>query len=462
MGQTKRRALIFGMLFWLMMLTGCTKKEIFQDADAKYRLEALKDTDLAEDVFYAKDSSKFYEVYMPKGEKEIYWLMKDTTLIPSMYKDEIIACASQKSTMNNVSLQRYEYLGYTLGIYGLELDKDGYLCFSVKENTVEGSDAQDKFWGAKSDNIRIISINDEPVTREMVSDKGIFKGLEKDKEYALTFYSGSYHGKVTIKADIEMLEYMEENQTGKVEITKNGYFALYMPEDLKSGYYMVDKTGFVKYYNYDKGEKKDSETDMNVPSYTSEDELSSAYSQQYVLSVKEVTKNVGVQLTYNSSQYNDEEISCVLTAPDGSMYNMPASFGTAYVELSEMMSGRWIVNVSPKDLEIYDLIPISTRKEDEATPEIEEIYITESDREAEFYVNYTGEGDIWGIVTSEDGESQIFTVNAKTKQMQCYYAYLPAGMYTVTVYHYADTNVNEIGINLEAGSQSEEIIIIEE
>lgn len=460
--KVKKNMLVTMFCLGFVTLVGCEKKQIFINENDKYVLKDYEDTDLIVDTYYVKDASKFYETYLPNGAEDVFWMQKDHSLIPTLYKNEVIAYASENTELKEISLERYEYLGYSFGIYGCEIDEDGYICFSLEKSIVDKSSAKDELWDAKSTNIRIVAIDDIPVTKEMLSDEGVIIGLEKDKEYTLTIYSGTYYGNVAIKADTQFLEPYETYQIEKAETTKNGYLSISMPDGLKTGYYCINDNSFLKYYDFSKGEKDLSDIDMNEAFYQTEAERIASYSQQYVVSVNEKTLDVGFRISYESGQYEDEEIICYLTSPAGIAYEMPASMGTAYVELAEVISGRWTINVLPKDLEIIDIETISTKKADETVND-EYNYIFETDEEnIQFYVSYEGDGDIWGTVSSADGKSQSFELDSKEKKLTTTYTYLPAGSYTVTIYHYADTSIKEVGHKKDEDNENVEVIIIEE
>lgn len=68
---------------------------------------------------------------------------------------------------------------------------------------------------------------------------------KKNKEYHLTFYAGTYYQTATIKADEKFLQYYEAYVIEKAENTKNGYLKFSMPDDAKSGYYMIEGAGFL-------------------------------------------------------------------------------------------------------------------------------------------------------------------------------------------------------------------------
>lgn len=456
----------------MLMISGCGKKEIFVDANAKFELTALTDKDLEDDIYYVKDGADFYEAHQTNGtavgvvnkpsSSRVIWMNKDLSLVPSLYKDELIAYPSEKTRLDSIRLERFSEVGWSLGFYGGYIDEDGYICYSIRNNCIEGSDAYEKINGRKSDSIRIVSINDTPVTEDTINDAGIITGLEKGGQYVVGLYSGTYYGTVTLTADRFFLESFEVMSISKAFDTKNGYLAIYMDENFKSGWYSINGSGIFKYYAYEKGEANDAETDMNIEYYETLADTMEAYSQQYVASVTQKTENVRFSVSYETDVYQDEDVIAVLTSPDGTQYGMTAENGEAYTEISEVMAGRWKISIMPQDLAITNVKTESTKLNPDAVSEEKEFVITEDDANIRFYATYEGNGEVWGTIENQNGESRVLNVDAKNRTLSTTYSYLPAGTYKVSIYHYADTKVTDIGYGLDESKVDEEIITITE
>ena len=471
--QKKGKFLLLGICSLLTMFAaGCTKKDLFVEEGAEYKLEALDDNSLEDGTYYVKDGTKFYSVYLPTGNCQatansvssdrLYFVNKDYSLIPSYYSDELIAYQTTNTSLTDISLERFCDLGYSIGLYGGVIDDDGYICYSVSKNTVPDSSAYNELKQAASDSIRIISIDGESVNSDTINSAGVFSNLEKGETYKLGFYAGSKYQEADVKADYRILQSYEYYTIDKATNTKNGYLAINMPKDAKSGYYLINGAGFFRYYAFEKGTEKRSKTDMNVAYYESESEKIQAYSQQYVVSVETATTNVGFTITYDADTYNDADITSILTSPDGTKYDMVAENGTIHVELAQVIAGRWTINIMPKDMEIEDINISSVAPTEEATTEETDIAISEDLTAIRFYVDYTGDGDIWGTITDENGNAVNFESDSKNQKLYANYSYLPAGTYHVTIYHYADTAVNEVSYEDDTDSLEEEILTVEE
>lgn len=455
-----------------IVLSGCDTKKIFVNKEDAYKLVDLTDKELINDTYYVKTGADFNAVYLPDGtaqsittvqsDNRLLWTMQDESLIPILYQNEIIAYQSEDTELDNITIERFKDIGYSFGLYGGVMSTDGYIDYNLTSQLIENSSAYDQLFGAPSQNIRIAYINDEPVTKDMLDSSGTIAGLEENGVYEIGFYSGTKYMTATMNADTHFFQSYEITQIDKANTTKNGYLAISMTKDAKSGYYMINGSGIYKYYAFEKNTQNIADVDMNEPYYKTEDEKIAAYSQQYMVSVQTKTTNVAFNMEYDTEEYQDDEITCILVSPDGTTYSMVPQNGIASIELAEVMAGRWTINVSPKDLIIKDIKAESTAATADASTETKSFYIGEDDENIQFYANYEGDGDVWGIVENENGETQELVVNANDHVLTTTYSYLAAGTYTVTIYHYKDTKIGEIGYQVDTDNEEHEIITIGE
>lgn len=455
-----------------IVLSGCDTKKIFVNKDDVYKIVDLTDKELLNDTYYVKTGADFNAVYLPNGtarsittaqrDNRLLWTMQDESLIPALYQNEIIAYQSEDTKLDNIIIERFKDIGYSFGLYGGVMSADGYIDYNLSSQLIEDCSAYDQLFDSPSQYIRIASINDEPVTKDMLDSSGTITGLEENGVYEIGFYSGTKYMTAAIKADTHFFQSYEITQIDKANTTKNGYLAISMAKDAKSGYYMINGSGIFKYYAFEKNTQNAEDVDMNEPYYKTEEEKIAAYSQQYMVSVKTKTTNVAFHMEYDTEEYQDDEITCILVSPDGTTYSMVPQNGIASIELAEVMAGRWTINVSPKDLIIKDIKAESTAATADASTETKSFYIGEDDENIQFYANYEGDGDVWGIVENENGETQELVVNANDHVLTTTYSYLAAGTYTVTIYHYKDTKIGEIGYQVDTDNEEHEIITIGE
>lgn len=458
----------------MFLLSGCTPKKIFVSEADKYKLVPLKDNELETELYYIKDGAKFFATYEPKGaqttagafsKSSYYWLTKDKTLIPSLYSDELIAYASQKvANMETVELQRYYDVGYSIGIYGGSFDKDGYYCINLSKNVVDKSSAYNALKKASSKDIRIISVNNIPIDKKMLNDGGIFKDIKQGETVEIGYYAGTYFETAVIEADYYFLQAYETVQITQIQSTKNGYLALMMPEDAKSGYYKIKDGGIFKYYAYEKGEKTDNDENMNEQYLVKDENNELEYAQQYSISVGSQMYNMIFSLEYEETSVNEEDIKITLVSPLGIKHELEAKNGIANISLPEVSAGKWIIYAYPENMVVKNIDAISAAQDPNAKKEEFVFTVTEDEVNKEFYCQYEGKGMVWGTVENENGEAQVLEkkrASGSTYYMGTTYAFLPKGTYKVTVYHYMDTVITNVDRRTDEGNEEDEIIHIE-
>lgn len=478
-------------IFSSLVLTGCDDVQIFETKKDPYALEGVKDTQLEDDAYYVKNNTRFYKVYMPKqgnatsevsalNESRVIATMLDDTLIPIHYSDELVAFQSEKLGFVNVTLERFQNIGYSIGCYNGTVTGDGYLYFSKGENLVEDSSLAQAIGDTSADDIRIASIDGKALSLSQINTKaGVITGLEKNKTYKVGFYIGTRYIETNIEADCNMYEAYEMFSYGDDYITDtpNGYMCFNTPKDLKCGFYNINGSGLFKYYNFTRGSKDEQEIDMNESYYADERSKIEAYSRQYSVSVPKRVKDlkINVELASLETEYTGDIIQGIVFAPDGTKMDM--TFDEKKQELSiamaEGMPGEWTVNVIPKTLNIKDVTVDNDKAAEEATCE-ETIFTLPEEREnIEFISEYTTllqddkDLTVFGTILTEDGRTYEMTTwvddsdhNNKKYYISYEVPYAAPGEYIMRVYHYPEeTTILPAQVNDKTETNTEIIVV---
>lgn len=457
------------------LLTGCTKREvqIFKTKEEDGP-KGYKDSELFTDDYYIKDGTTFYPVYKIGSfgsggtilaQTEVKWTFEtDDAYIPVYYSEEMIAFRSKALESRGIRTVRYKDLGYSIGLAKCAYDLDGYLQLKTGGNSVPGSMIRAAFEQQESDQIRIVSVNGKDA-RELQIDCGVIVGFEKDAEVTVEYYAGSKYLTTTVKADTHFYAPYEIYSLD-AENTKNGYFKLELPADAKTGFYEVSGKGCFKFVAGKKGTKYE-DLDHNEIYYESEETQLLAYTQGYRIDVPNKTEHVGIKIEYDLAEtnkvlggevYAETDVAAIIFSPSGKRYEVTPEGGNMKCELSEAESGTWKVNILPKELLVTDVSVYSTLKEGDALQDTFDFNIAEGQSSMVFKVKYEGEGEVWATCTDEQGDTKAF----EEKNLTCAYAYLPEGNYTVTVYHYPDTRIEDVTLEIDTVNDSVEVITIEE
>lgn len=460
---------LFALLFSASILVGCDS--IFVKYEDKFAQVELSKEQLQNDTYYIKDGTKFISTLEAQSvsvtpsdniSRRILYLGKNQKTVPTLYKGEIIAIASDENRIDKLDVVRYKEIGYSVAAYGLTKDSDGYWCGTTESNVIKNSSLfQHLETNAKSSNIQFISINGTPLNDNIMTDTGMFYGLEYEKPYEFEYYSGTAYCKGTATADIFALEEFEYYQLTDSEITKNGYIEFKMPDDAKSGWYAIDKVHLFKYINEEKGVDA-SQVDMNVEYYGEEILQEDIYAQKYSVVFDIRLMDVEVKLPYyNDAEVDEKTISAKMYSPDKTFYTMEVDTenNIIYCMLDEAMAGKWTIYVEPKELQLSDVKVVSSEYQQEITKEEHTIVIDEEKINALFEVSYEGNGTIYAILVSPNGETYTMDLDEKNHRLVYSLPYAEIGTYTTNIYHYTDTNVLNVSIEKNTITESEIIVI---
>lgn len=466
-------ALLIGTLF----LTGCDV-QIFEKKVDPYQVVAYKKEELEMDTYYVKDGTSFYPLYKNGGnvssivteasDSRLLWFLQDKTLVPTYYKNETIAIPSMNTSLAGINIERYKDCGYSLGFYGGYFAEDG-VKIALDQGGVEGSSFYKTVSKYGTNDIKIVSINDVPVTENMVNRSGLITGLQQDAVYKVGFYAGSRYAEADITADVWFLKSFELFEIERAENTQNGYLAIQFDPDYKSGYYLVNGYGICRYYDKNKSEVTDDEN-MNEPYYKSEIEQMAVFSQQFVkeipYTVKDVVFNVHYQL---DSLKEDHAPAAYLTNPSGEQIpfskgkdNQAKGIGTLSIALNEASPGRWLINIYPKDLVITNVLMTSSNEGSENKQEVYKIHLDDAKNNMIFYVEFEGAGNINAIMVDSDGNTNEFILNDEKRRIEYNAPHAEAGDYTIYVYHQLDTRIVDVNMEEDQTQYETDVITVEE
>lgn len=472
------RSLIRGVIcsLFVVCLSGCKNVQIFEIApptEAQYESSEK----MMLDTYYVKNSTRFGQVYYPEGnangiaksvnESRVLYFLDDQAMVPTHYKGEIVAYASKSASLEEVTLERFMDMGYSIGVYGGELGEDGYYHISVKKNVCLFSSAEELFSQVISDEVRIIAINGEPIENILDKKSGIIMGFEKDESCIIEFYSGTYYYRQRTTADTQFLKAYEVSKYGTKYIsdTRNGYMCFETPQNLKSGYYLINGSGMFLYHDYTRAERRDYE-DYNESSYMTAEEAIKAYSREYAVALSKNTKNVVINV--NCLTALDSEASGKVISPDGTIYDMDVNLDTNVLSLtlSLAQAGEWKVFV-PQYISVREVLADSKYIYEE-TVCYEDTYTFENDITFQrFQVLIYGEGKVYGTMLDEEGRTYTFKEEKYSlgdgkyqRYIRLDMPYIKAGTYNIKIYYYqSTTELDELEITAYEDIDSDIIII---
>ena len=482
-----------------MTLTGCSEDvQIFKHEEDPGIQKPMKADALEAGLYYVKDGTSFIQTLPLQGSganampssgiqtlnknRVVYAGPHQDTLIPTHYKGEIVAMSGKDDSWNNVLLERYKDMGYSVGFYNAEYDEENNeLAFNLTEHGIKETDFRNQVQEFESNIIRVVGVDHEPLnSTNMDPDCGILRGMAKDEMHIISLYAGTYFHEIEVKADTQMFQSFEVYMYDEryVTDTPNGYRAFSMPDDLKSGYYAINGGGLFRYVNFVKGEGDPADAAVNEAYYKSQAEMLKQFSKQFSFSVDQRTKNMTIQGEYNPKSIKaDDEVMGFIFSPDGNEYEMiiDTEAHTLSLELTEATPGRWVVNVVPMDIDITKFEVIDNTPDQELTQETYKIELDE-DRENVIIRAYFDnsvpdqnlkEINITGTMIAPDGTTYVMEPGEeedleKKRRLfiQHRLAYAPAGEYEININHYPErTTVSAPQIVNNTETHTETIVI---
>lgn len=258
-----------------LLLSGCKSKEPEKPDDDV--LTAIIMADLQPGHFYVKSGESFYLLPVEDQNYDIAKEIKTTDdslngmvkqednrlvdfvhkdlAIPTLYKNDQLIYISSGS-ISSFTWERYKDYGYSIGLSGLKLSDSGKVKSYELTMAASGSSVEAAVAGItipEGADITVDKINGTDITSQYLNDGGIITGMSRDAAANVDFYVGTQHIPVTVSADTRYFKSFELYTTDKYSLSTDGYAIVEIPAYFKSGYYLINGIGFVKYLNVDRG-----------------------------------------------------------------------------------------------------------------------------------------------------------------------------------------------------------------
>lgn len=258
-----------------LLLTGCGL--FSRKGDDNY--DVVVETDmykLEEGGFYVHRGEEFHKLHLgyttfegqttDQSDDRIAWFGKDWTKIPTMYKGDTIILHTAETFVESFNVERFEDLGYSLGICNMEKRKSGRFLFSTDPklmNINPGSDASVLYELGEGSAV-IERIGDAELRSGNVSRAGSIIGLNEGDTYNTEVYTGTYVNNYDLIADSRVLCSMDIDEIVDYDYMQATYIRIRFPEYFNSGYYMLGGYGIVRYIATDEAQAHE-DIEMNLP-----------------------------------------------------------------------------------------------------------------------------------------------------------------------------------------------------
>ena len=192
------------------------------------------------------------------------WYSDDWQYIPTMYRGDTLVFKSADTFNETFTIERFNYVGYTVGVTKLKQLSSGRYSFSTKPDEMNINPASNatQLYEIPTETGIIDQIGGADLRAGNISPGGCILGLEKGKTYLAEVYAGTYLYEYKLTADSIALTSSEVYNTTDYKFLKSQLIEIHIPEHFNSGYYMINGYGLVRYVN---GTSYDADTDFNIP-----------------------------------------------------------------------------------------------------------------------------------------------------------------------------------------------------
>ena len=233
--------------------------------------------DLKDGGFYVFRNNAYEQLYVNNANYDLskasmgssnaghtLWFGDDWSKIPTLYAGDILVYKTTSTLNEHFYAERFEYVGYTVGVTKLSRTASGRYSFSTNEKDLcvnTESDAK-ALLRLSTETCIIDRIGGADLRSGNISSGGCILGLEKDKVYLAEVYAGTYLNTFELTADCIALTSMESYQTVDYSFLQSEILEIHIPEWFNSGYYLINNFGLVRYVA---GTSYDETTDFNIP-----------------------------------------------------------------------------------------------------------------------------------------------------------------------------------------------------
>lgn len=216
----------------------------------------------AQEGYYITDGKEYYALCdygqefssisnIAKSSRVTMWTDGDK-LVPVLKKGEDnLIYYSQKERATTYTLETMEDYGYSIGVYDILYD-DEFGMYYMNPNSFCADSTLGAYADAfKTNKIYLDNINGIKDIGKYLSRSGSILGLEAGKSYEIGVYAGTVYTNLNLLADTRIFASYKILNLTETEMTQNGYQIIKLPDDLPSGYYVVDGRGMFYYDNPD-------------------------------------------------------------------------------------------------------------------------------------------------------------------------------------------------------------------
>ena len=351
-------ALLIGIMTITAALTGCSstnvspiKKDYISSLKDGVYYVRQKETNKCEPIYFGTGTFEEGTVKSSPDDSRILWYKDDFAKIPTLYKGDSLIFYTLKDFEEKITFERFEDLGYTIGICGMTELKSGRYSISTdinKKCTYPGGDT-DEILKLTTKNVTLDTIGDKNIRSSQdntgssfLSRCGTLLGLKKDGIYKATIYAGTEEHEYSFTANIKALGSMEVRESYDYTFESGKLINIAIPSDFNSGYYLVNGIGVFRYVN---GNSYNNDTNFNIAN-SPDTKINNSEAPSAVEEIKSLTQSSNNTSTTEATKIASEKKSKFKVTKAGQI-TVKAQFSIPGNASSNSITGVSAVIVTP-------------------------------------------------------------------------------------------------------------------
>lgn len=194
------------------------------------------------------DSDKELGNYVNES-KQVYFLESNETNIPTLFlnKGDKLIYYDETNVVDYIQWERYEDLGYTVGLYDLTKSTSGRYYINIKDkdksSIVSNAGLDDILTNISgTDDLLVDKVGNTRVDSSIVKN-GIISGATKGQMYSLDIYEGTKYHHFNVNACVHAFQAMEQYATIEYNPLRAYTYEIEVPDYFKDGYYKMYAQG---------------------------------------------------------------------------------------------------------------------------------------------------------------------------------------------------------------------------
>lgn len=353
----------------LSVLAGCSKKK--ETGPVEQTLTAVGLDGLEEGCFYVRSGDQFWKLPLeeynfdtskePKStdDKQVGFVatgLENNRIVDFVYEDDAIPTLYKNDTLvyvtndeiSSFTWERYLDCGYSIGIYGFDLNSSDKITTGDLSNYSQLSSVAAQLSANDVPSLGGIvfdKINGTPLSKSYLNESaGIITGMSKNATAQIDAFIGTTHVPLTASADTRFFQAFELYNSTQYVLSTDGYAMVEIPNYLKSGYYLLNNQGFVKFVNIDRGNDEAS-IDLTVPYYYEGDDgkvlTYYEWRESQGLANDGVTKEASTDDTIDVSEYPERMKLTIDSAAVGLNVNVDYTYRSENAQQSASQTGEF-------------------------------------------------------------------------------------------------------------------------